>query len=178
MVVYLLILFLPLQAQNPTKFEYEAKANYLAKFPSFIEWPDNALPQGGAPFLLCVFGEYHFGIALAEFTRGVIIQQRRIEARWIHKEEDLHACQILFVSRSELTRYRRVLETVGGQVVLTVGETPEFLGAGGMVCFTMEQGTLQFEVNLDEAIKARLKISSRLLALARRVVSRTKAAKS
>ena len=115
---------------------------------------------------------------MAQITRGATVHQRRIEARWIHKEEELRACHILFVSRSEQKRYRRVLEIVGGQVVLTVGETPEFLIAGGMVCFAMEQGALQFEVNLDEADKARLKISSRLLALAHRVVRHTEAAKS
>ena len=176
--VSFLLLFLPLQAQNAIALEYEAKANYLAKFPIFVEWPENALPQGDAPFLLCVFGEYHFGISLAEITRGATVHQRRIEARWIHKEEELRACQILFVSGSEQKRYRHVLEVVGGQVVLTVGETPEFLVAGGMVCFAMERGALQFEVNLDEADKARLKISSRLLALAHRVVRHTEAAKS
>jgi hypothetical protein len=176
--VSLLVALLPLQAQNSVTLEYQAKANYLAKFPMFVEWPESALPPGQDPFLLCVFGEYPFGISLAETTRGATIHQRRIEARWIHKEADLHACQILFVSRSEQKRYRRVLDVVSGQMVLTVGETPEFLDAGGIVCFSMQQGTLQFEVDLDGANKARLKISSRLLALARRVVTRTEAAKS
>jgi hypothetical protein len=42
----------------------------------------------------------------------------------------------------------------------------------------MQQETLQFEVNLVEANKVCLRISSQMLALARRVVSRTEAAKS
>jgi len=176
--VSFLLVLLPLQAQNSATTEYDSKANYLAKLPNFVEWPESALPQGNAPFLLCVFGEYHFGISLAQFTRGAIAQQRRIEARWIRDEADLRACQILFVSRSEQKRYRHVLEAIESQVVLTVGETPEFLAAGGMVYFAMDRGTLQFEVNLDETDKAHLKISSRLLALARRVVGRTEAAKS
>jgi len=176
--VSLVLASLPLQAQDSAALEYRAKANYLAKFPSFVEWPVSALPSVDSPFLLCVYGEYPFGISLAEFTRGATIQKRRIETRWIHKEQELHVCQILFVSRSEQKRYRQVLEAVSGQMVLTVGETPGFLDAGGILCFSMQQGTLQFEVDLDEANKAHLKISSRLLALARHVVSRTEAAKS
>jgi len=176
--VSLVLASLPLQAQDSAALEYRAKANYLAKFPSFVEWPVSALPPGDSPFLLCVYGEYPFGISLAEFTRGATIQKRRIETRWIHKEQELHACQVLFVSRSEQKRYRQVLEAVSGQMVFTVGETPDFLDAGGILCFSMQQGTLQFEVDLDEANKAHLKISSRLLALARHVVSRTEAAKS
>jgi hypothetical protein len=174
----LLLVSRPLPAQNPTTPEYRAKASYLAKFPSFVEWPEGALPPEGAPFLLCVFGEYRFGVALAEATRGATVHERRIETRWISKEQELRACQVLFVSRSEQKKYGRVLEAVSGQMVLTVGETPEFLVAGGIVTFSMQQSTLQFEVNLDEANKAHLKISSRLLALARHVVNRAEAAKS
>jgi YfiR/HmsC-like len=174
----LLLVSLPLPAQNSTTPEYRAKASYLAKFPSFVEWPEGALPPKGAPSLLCVFGEYPFGVTLAESTRGATVHERRIETHWISKEQELRACQVLFVSRSEQKRYSRVLEAVSGQMVLTVGETPEFLAAGGIVTFSMQQSTLQFEVNLDEAHKAHLKISSRLLALARHVVNRTEAAKS
>ena len=169
---------LALQAQNSATPEYRAKAAYLAKFPDFVEWPESALPRGDAPFLLFVFGDYPFGISLAETTRGATIHQRPIETRWIHKEQDLIACQVLFVSRSEQKRYQRVLEVVSAQEVLTVGETPDFLDLGGILSFSMENGILRFEVNLDEANKAHLKISSRLLSLARRVVPRTEAAKS
>ena len=43
---------------------------------------------------------------------------------------------------------------------------PDFLAAGGIISFTVENEALQFEVNLLAADSARLKISSRLLALA------------
>ena len=176
--VSLLLASLALQAQGSATLEYRMKASYLAKFPSFVEWPEPALLPGDAPFQLCVFGDYPFGISLAEATRSATIHQRRIEPRWIHKEQNLLACQILFVSRSEQKSYRHLLEIVSAQKVLTVGETPDFLYAGGILCFSMEDGTLRFEVNLEEADKAHLKISSRLLSLARRVVPRTEAAKS
>jgi hypothetical protein len=58
------------------------------------------------------------------------------------------------------------------------GETPEFLDAGGILCFSSQQGAIQFDVNLEAANKAHLKISSRLLALARHVVNQAEAAKS
>jgi hypothetical protein len=63
-------------------------------------------------------------------------------------------------------------------MVLTVGETPEFLAAGGILSFSSQQGAIQFDVNLEAANKARLKISSRLLALARHIVNDAEAAKS
>lgn len=158
--------------------EYQAKANFLSKFSSFVEWPEETLPPQQASFLICVFGDFPFGTSLAEKTRGASVHSRRMEVRWVHKEQELRSCQVLFVSRSEQKRYNHALDVVRGQSVLTVGETPEFLDAGGIVSFSTQQETLQFDVNLEGASKARLRISSQLLALARHVVNKTEAAKS
>jgi hypothetical protein len=46
------------------------------------------------------------------------------------------------------------------------------LNAGGIVSFSFEQDPLRFEMSLTAAGDAHLKLSSRLLALARRVVSK------
>jgi hypothetical protein len=178
MAFSLLLVSAPLPAQNSSAIEYRAKANYLANFPSFVEWLPEALPPANVPFLVCVFGEFPFGTSLAEITRGVSVQGRRIEIRWIRKPQELSACQTLFVSHSEQKRYNQALDAVRGRMVLTVGETPEFLDAGGIVSFSSQRGAIQFDVNLEAANKAHLKISSRLLALARRVVNQAEAAKS
>jgi len=109
--------------------------------------------------------------------RGTTVHDRRLEIRWIHKPQELSSCQILFVSRSEQKRYNQALDVVRGRMVLTVGETPEFLAAAGFELL-QQQGAIQFDVNLEAANKARLKISSRLLALARHIVNDAEAAKS
>jgi hypothetical protein len=96
----------------------------------------------------------------------------------VHKDEELRTCHIAFVSRSESKRYAKLLQILEGAGVLTVGETDDFLAAGGAITFSFERENLQFEVNLVAADSARLKISSRLLALARRVRNKTEAAKS
>jgi hypothetical protein len=158
--------------------EYRTKANYLVNFPSFVEWPAEGMPPEKAPFLVCGLGEFSFGTSLTEATRGRTVHDRRIEVRWVRKLQELSSCQILFVSRSEEKRYSQALEAVRGLMVLTVGETPDFLNAGGMLTFSGERATIQFDVNLEAASKAHLKISSRLLALARHVVNQTDAAKS
>jgi hypothetical protein len=176
--LFLLFISLRLPAQTPVAAEYRAKANYLANFPSFVEWPAGALPSGNALFLVCVFGEFSFGTSLAESTRGARVHDHRFEIRWVHKVQELSACQILFVSHSEQKRYNQALDAVRDKMVLTVGETPEFLGAGGILTFSGVQGAIQFDVNLAAANKAHLRISSQLLALARRVVNRTEDAKS
>jgi hypothetical protein len=165
-------------AQENRLDEYSAKATFLAAFPNFIEWPAEAFPSLQTPLLLCVFGDFSFGTSLAAKTRGASIHGRRIEVRWVHKEQDLRACHILFVSRSEASRYGKILKTVEGASVLTVGETSNFLASGGAIDFLFEEDRLQFEVSVGAATDAHLRISSNMLALARHVITRPEAAKS
>lgn len=54
--------------------------------------------------------------------------------------------------------------------VLTVGERDNFAQDGGMIGFCLEQNKIRFEINLDAAERAKLRISSRLLALAKTVI--------
>jgi hypothetical protein len=178
-MIFFLLLAPPLaSAQMPVPLEYRTKAYFLAQFPRFIDWPDTTFPSAQAPFLICILGESSFGPSLAEFTRGTVAQGRRVEVRWARPEQDLRACQILFISRSRRKQYEKVFEVVRGSSVLTIGETPDFIDAGGAVGLFFELETLHFEVNLRAANDAHLKISSRMLALARRVLNNPEAAKS
>jgi hypothetical protein len=160
----------PLAAQDPRTAEYRSKANYLTTFPSFVDWPDAAFPSPQARFLICVRGDYPFGTTLAVLARDASPHGRSIEVRWVHKDQDLRSCQIVFVSRSESKRYATLLQALNGAGVLTVGETGDFLAAGGAISFSLTGDSLRFEVNLIAAENAHLKISSRLLTLAWRVL--------
>jgi hypothetical protein len=75
-------------AQTTMEMEYRIKANFLATFPNFIEWPENAFPSAKAPFLVCVAGAFPFGRSLAQATRTVLPHGRRVEFVWIHKEQN------------------------------------------------------------------------------------------
>lgn len=168
----------PARAQMTVPLEYRTKAYFLAQFPKFIDWPDTAFPSAQAPFLICILGESSFGHSLAEFTRGTVAQGRRVEVRSVRTEQDLRACQILFITQSKRNQCGKVLEAVRGSSVLTVGETPDFIDVGGAVGLTFELETLHFEVNLRASNDAHLKISSGMLALARRVLNNPGTAKS
>jgi hypothetical protein len=165
-------------APESTGLEYRSKANFLATFPSFVEWPESAFSSPQSPFIICVRGNFSFGTALAELTRGASPRSRRVEVRWVRTDQELRDCHIAFISRSESKRYAKLLPGLERAGVLTVGETGDFLGAGGVISFSFEHDTLQFEVNLLASDSAHLRISSRLLALARHVVNRNEGAKS
>ncbi len=176
-ILFLLLAAHSVTAQTSVSLEYRSKASFLATFPSFIDWPGDAFPAAEAPFLVCVVGDCRFGTSLAEVTRSTSPHGRRVEVRWVHKDQELRSCHILFVSLSESKRYAKVLQAVQEADVLTVGETPDFLSAGGALSFSFQQEALQFEVNLLAANDAHLRVSSRLLALARRVVNNPESSK-
>jgi len=174
-----LALLLPvISAQEGGAAEYRAKATFLAAFPNFIEWPADAFSSPQAPVLICVFGDFSFGTSLTETTRGASIRDHQVEVRWVHREQDLRACHVLFVSHSEEKHYGRIFKAIQGASVLTVGETQDFLSSGGAIDFLITDGRLQFDVNMRAANDARLRISSNMLALAKHIVTKAEAAKS
>ena len=71
------------------------------------------------------------------------------------------------MSPSERARLGQILENVRGQSILTIGDTDGFAQLGGIVNFVLEDGKVRFEINPESAGRARLRISSRLLTLAR-----------
>jgi YfiR/HmsC-like len=166
------------QEHQGTAAEYQTKATFLTTFPTFIDWPDDAFSSLQAPLVICVRGDFTFGTSLAERARGETPHGRRMDVRWVHKDQDLRACHIAFISRSEFKRYAEILQALEGAHTLTVGETPNFLEAGGILAFVFRGESLRFEINLASATAAQLRISSHLLALAIRVVNQTEAAKS
>jgi hypothetical protein len=168
----------PTSAQQFGKSQYRAKANFLAAFPKFIDWPSEAFPSPEAPINICVFGNFNFGTSLAEISRGITIRGRLLEVHWERDQQLLRTCHILFVSHSEEKRYAKILKAIEGASVLSVGETPDFLASGGAIEFLFEDDRLEFEVNIGAATDAHLRISSTMLALARHVVTSTDAAKN
>jgi hypothetical protein len=59
-----------------------------------------------------------------------------------------------------------IFSTLNGSCILTVGEMTQFAARGGIIQFSMEDQHVRFDINLEAASRAGLKISSKLLALA------------
>lgn len=75
-------------------------------------------------------------------------------------------CHIVFISTSERNRLPEILLSLKGTSVLTVGEMNHFAVSGGMINFVRKGNKIRFQINREEATKAGLKISSKLLSLA------------
>ena len=71
------------------------------------------------------------------------------------------------MSSSEKSYLPLILKPLKGASILTVGDTEMFVHEGGIINFLDSVNRVQLEINLDTAEQARLKISSKLLSLAK-----------
>lgn len=167
-LVVLLVPLLTASRAAPLE-EYEVKAAFIHNIAKFIDWP---APAGGAGTMrLCVLGHDPFGGALDNLQDkpiGNMVWQVAPAATGA----SLRECRVLFIASSESGNLRRILASLRGSAVLTVGDSSEFAEAGVMVNFYLEQNKVRFEVNVDATRRAGLKIGSQLLKLARIVYER------
>ena len=170
--------------------KYETKAGYLLNFAEFIEWPAGAFSNAKSPIILGVVGKDPFGPELDKL-QGKTVNGRTLEikrfkgalefrgeetpgrrqddlpAKQAKKLSEMKSCHILFITSSEKNFLPKTRKPFRGASVLTVGETDSFLREGGMITFVESGNNVQLEINLAAAEQARLKISSKLLSLAK-----------
>lgn len=154
-------------AQSPRAPEYEVKAAFLYNFAKFVEWPSPAFSASSAHLRICVLGHDPFGDALIRIVEGKSISGHSIVIREAQSLAEARACHILFISRSDPDTLQQALAHLRDLPVLTVGENSEFLSLGGMINFVLEEDRVRFEINLEAAERHHLKISSKLLSVAR-----------
>jgi hypothetical protein len=158
--------------QSAPSREYQVKAVFLFNFTQFVDWPPAAFPEDTAALVIGVLGDDPFGPYLDEIVRGEQVNNRRLTVRRYRRPEDISACQVLFISRSEDRNLGKVLTAVKGSDVLTVSDADEFALRGGMIQLATEKGKIRLKINVDAARASSLTISSKLLRSAEIVASR------
>jgi YfiR/HmsC-like len=148
--------------------EYKVKAAFLYKFASYIEWPSQVFERPESPIVIGVAGADAMSDELAQVVTGRSIGGRPVEVRKLGRGAPLNGLQILFVGRSDRSS-SDVLASAKGRPVLTVTESEDAF-ARGMINFVIVDDRVRFDVALREAEISNLKVSARLLRVARRVL--------
>lgn len=151
---------LAVPAAQEVPLEYQVKAAYLYNFVKYVEWPE---PVTG-PILICVAGQNPFGTVLEELIRNERVRGVPLRTEVIPGPID--ECNVVFTPRT--SKIQAYLKAAAGTPTLTVGETDRFIEQGGMINFFLVDGKIvRFEINRTAAERAKLRISSSLLRLAR-----------
>ena len=90
-----------------------------------------------------------------------------MEIRHFDSVDKIGPCQILFVPTTDDDKEAKIIQKVKGKHVLTIGESENFDSSGGCLRFFTQDNKIRFEINTGSADQEQLKISSKLLKLAR-----------
>jgi hypothetical protein len=148
--------------------EYPVKAAFLYRFVQFVEWPQ-ASPLPPASITIGVLGRDPFGDVLDKVVLEKMVAGRSLAIRRFASVAALEPCEILFISSSEMPHLPEILARLQRAPVLTVGEADRFARRGGMIGFFYENNRVRLEVNREAAESAGLRVSSKLLTVARLV---------
>lgn len=150
--------------------ELGIKAAYLYKFGGFVEWPQGAFAAPAAPLVIGVLGADALADELDQAVAGRRVQERPVAVRRLRPGERIEGVHVLFVGAAQDARLAEVAAGVRGRPVLVVGESESATGRGAMINFVVAQNRVRFDVALPAAEAGGLKISARLLGVARRVI--------
>lgn len=160
----------PGHAQEPRfAAEYQIKAAYLYKFLAFTEWPAQAFDGREAPIVIGVLGAEALAMELSQAVAGRAVDGRAVTVRELRGGEATSGLHVLFVGRSAARRLPALLGAARGQPLLTVGESDDATAPGTAITFVVVDDKVRFDVAPAVAEQAGLKISARLLAVARKV---------
>lgn len=153
----------PLASQARAAQRAEAlKAGYLFNFLKFVEWP--ALAPADT-LTICFLGDSGVYAEFSERLDGKLLGERRLVAQRFAAAGQLAACQALYIDAEQLAAIPDLI--VGSPpALLTVSDAPDFLANGGIIALFADGKQLRFRISIDNAQRANLRISSRLLQLA------------
>jgi uncharacterized protein DUF4154 len=167
LLLWLLLWPLAASAQETPLSEYQLKAAFVYNFAKFVEWPADAFPSATSPFIVGVVGDNPFEGHLERAVQDKNINGHPLVVKQLKGVAEIKKCQILFISSSERKRLAEILRAARGASILTISELDHFLPAGGMIQFLMEDNKVRFAINDAAAKEAGLRISSKLLNLAK-----------
>lgn len=153
--------------EPPAAPEYRIKAAFLYNFTLYTEWPPTAFDDPSSPIVLAVAGEDPFGEELDAAVRGKTVRGRSIDIRRYDRAADVPKCHVLFLANDQAKNLPQVLQRFRDAALLTVGEADSFTRSGGVIRLFVEEKKVHFEVNPDAAARAHVKLSSKLLSLAK-----------
>jgi hypothetical protein len=153
--------------------EYRVKAAFLYKFGSYIEWPSQSFARTDSPVTIGVMGADTLADELAQIVAGRNVNGRPVVVRRLRPGDPIAGLHMLFIGGSDRGRLAEILAAAKGRALLTVTESEEGLDLGSMINFVVVEDKVRFDVAPPPAESGSLKISARLLGVARKVVSKS-----
>ena len=158
-------------AQAPAD-EAQIKAAFVYNFLKFVEWPAQVFQRPDEPLVVGIVGEGPMAEAAERLLAAKLVGAHRLMVRQVNWDEPLSGVHAVLVTERDSKKIRHVLDGVSSRPILSIGEGEEFASSGGVIGLVIEERKVRFDIDMDVAEAAGLKVSSKLLALTRIVHSK------
>ncbi len=148
-------------AESTTISEYAIKAAFIVNILKFVSIPENS-----EEVTLCLVKDPNLDESFAQIS-GEMIGNRQLKVRFIEEFGQDGLCSVYFFSRMQSHSLAEILPRLASSRALTIGEDERFLPSGGAINFYTEKNRIRFEIRLATAERSGIKISSKLLQLAK-----------
>jgi len=155
-----------LSAQEQKPGEYQVKALFLYNFINFVDWPADSSIHSSPIINVCVIGDDPFDTAIDDMLDKTV-KDKKLAIRFYRPYDEPQGCHLLFITASEQSHASHILKSVREANVLTVGDTEESARQGAIIGFFIERKKVRFAINIEAAKRAGIKISAKLLKLAK-----------
>jgi ATP adenylyltransferase/5',5'''-P-1,P-4-tetraphosphate phosphorylase II len=157
---------LPVKGQQKPSLEYQVKAAFLFNFTKFVNWPSVVFKSADDPFVIGIVGDDPFGPYLDELVKGERLGTHKIVIQRYNNTSDVVNCHMLFINTNPLAQ-QEILGLTDNQNILTVSNTDNTVSRNGSICFFKQDNKIKIKINLAATKKSKLKISSKLLSVAK-----------
>lgn len=138
----------------------------LFNFVKFVEWPVETLAAAD-PITVCVVEQPAVAEALEQASSGRNVEGHAVRVVRVSADDPLRSCHVVDTSGTDAQKAARIVQLLRDAPILTVGDSDKFAARGGVLQLFVENNQMHFGVNVAAAQHARLRVSSRLLSLAR-----------
>lgn len=152
----------PAPAQDAAARADQIKAAYLFNFVKFVEWPA-AAPDDAIE--ICFVGAPGVADSLRNAAADKRIGARRIVSRPLGAHDGPAGCAVVYFDARSLEQQSATLQGARS-AALTVSDAADFTRNGGVIQLFTEENRLRFVINVGNARRAGVRISSNLLKLA------------
>jgi len=158
-------------AQVSEAGEWDVKAAYLVNFARYAEWPVAELPnRAGAELRICIAGRDMFGDRLERLTADRRVANHPVRVDRPATPAAARRCHVVFITGDRRNEIEPWLADLHGYPILTVGDGSDFAETGGAIALLRVGETIKFMVNARALRESGVRVSSRVLQLAQRVL--------
>jgi YfiR/HmsC-like len=134
---------------------YELQANLIYNFINHLSWERPADPK-----IICIIGDN----PIMPYVQSVTEADPHISVKRKYEDDFIDDCSILFVNRYFKGHFKKLLLKAGNKPILTISDIEYFAQNGGIVQFALRQNRVELAINKKSLRRARIQISSAILA--------------